>query len=65
MDKDYLFYRGYLDRIQAVDCEPGLLAATEVVQAVCDAGFQRNGLLMKDYPSSPCSTRGCTPGVYQ
>ena len=53
MDKDYLFYRGYLDRIQAVDGEPGLLAATEVVQAVCDAGFQRNGFSMKSYPSSP------------
>ena len=53
MDKDYFFYRGYLDRIQAVDGEPGLLAATEVVQAVCDAGFQRNGFSMMSYPSSP------------
>lgn len=53
MDKNYSFYRGYLDRIQAVDGEPGLLAATEVVQAVCNAGFQRNGFSMKSYPSSP------------
>ena len=53
MDKDYSFYRGILNRIQAVDGEPGLLAATEVVQAVCDAGFQRNGFSMKSYPSSP------------
>ena len=53
MDKDYSFYRGILNRIQTVDGEPGLLAATEVVQAVCDAGFQRNGFSMKSYPSSP------------
>ena len=53
MDKNYSFYRGILNRIQAVDGEPGLLAATEVVQAVCDAGFQRNGFSMKSYPSSP------------
>ena len=39
MDKNYCFYRGYLDRIQAVDGEPGLLAATEVVQA----GEKRDG----------------------
>lgn len=53
MNKDFIFYRGYLDRELAVDGEPGLLAATEVVQAVCDAGFQRNGFSMKSYPSSP------------
>ena len=53
MDKNYSFYRGILNRKQAVDGEPGLLAATEVVQAVCDAGFQRNGFSMKSYPSSP------------
>ena len=53
MEKDYSFYRGYLKRELAVDGEPGLLAATEVVQAVCDAGFQRNGFSMKSYPSSP------------
>ena len=53
MDKNYSFYRGYLKRELAVDGEPGLLAATEVVQAVCDAGFQRNGFSMKSYPSSP------------
>lgn len=53
MDKNFIFYRCYLERGIAGDGEPGLLAATEVVQAVCDAGFQRNGLLMKCYPSSP------------
>ena len=53
MSKNYSFYRGILTRKQAVDGEPGLLAATEVVQAVCDAGFQRNGFSMKSYPSSP------------
>ena len=53
MEKDYSFYRGYLKRELAGDGEPGLLAATEVVQAVCDAGFQRNGFSMKCYPSSP------------
>ncbi len=53
MSKDFIFYRCYLERGIVGDGEPGLLAATEVVQAVCDAGFQRNGLLMKCYPSSP------------
>ena len=56
MSKNFSFYRGILTRKQAVDCEPGLLAATEVVQAVCDAGFQRNGFSMKSYPTS-VSTR--------
>lgn len=53
MSKNFYFYRGILTRKQAVDVEPGLLAATEVVQAVCDAGFQRNEFSMKSYPSSP------------
>ena len=53
MEKNYNFYRCYLERGIAGDGEPGLLAATEVVQAVCDAGFQRNGLSMQCYPSSP------------
>ena len=53
MEKNFIFYRCYLERGMAGDGEPGLLAATEVVQAVCDAGFQRNGLSMKCYPSSP------------
>ena len=53
MEKNFIFYRCYLERGIAGDGEPGLLAATEVVQAVCDAGFQRNGLSMKCYPSSP------------
>jgi len=53
MEKNFTFYRCYLEREKAGKGEPGLLAATEVVQAVCDAGFQRNGFTMKDYPSSP------------
>ena len=53
MEKDYSFYRVHLERENAVDGEPGLLAATEVVQAVCDAGFQRDGFIMKSYDSSP------------
>lgn len=53
MEKNFIFYRCFLERGMAGDGEPGLLAATEVVQAVCDAGFQRNGLSMKCYPSSP------------
>ena len=53
MNKNFMFYRCFLEREMATEGEPGLLAATEVVQAVCDAGFQRNGLKMKCYPSSP------------
>ena len=53
MNKDFNFYRCYLEKEQAVDGEPGLLAATEVVRAVCDAGFQSNGFYMRCYPSSP------------
>ena len=53
MKKDFIFYRCCLERGMASDGEPGLLAATEVVQAVCDAGFQKNGFLMKSYASSP------------
>ena len=53
MEKDYFFYRVHLERDHAGSGEPGLLAATEVVQAVCDAGFQRDGFIMKDYDSSP------------
>ena len=53
MNKNFMFYRCFLEREMAAEGEPGLLAATEVVQAVCDAGFQRNGLKMKCYPSSP------------
>lgn len=53
MDKNFIFYRCYLERVIADEGEPGLLAATEVVQAVCDANFQRNGLSMKSCPSSP------------
>lgn len=53
MKKNFNFYRCYLERGLSGEEEPGLFAATEVVHAVCDAGFHRNGLLMKDYPSSP------------
>lgn len=53
MNKNFVFYRCFLEREMAAEGEPGLLAATEVVQAVCDVGFQRNGLKMKCYPSSP------------
>jgi hypothetical protein len=53
MNKNFMFYRCFLEKEMAAEGEPGLLAATEVVQAVCDAGFQRNGLKMKCYPSSP------------
>lgn len=52
-DKNFDFYRCYLEKEQAVDGEPGLLAATEVVQAVCDADFQRYGSYMRSHPSSP------------
>ena len=53
MDKDFLFFRGYLDRETAVDGDPGLFAATEVVQAVCDADFQKNKFIMMSHSSSP------------
>ena len=53
MNKNFNFYRCYLDRGMASEGNPGLLAATEVVQAVCDAGFQRNGFNMRSHPSSP------------
>ena len=56
MNKNFMFYRCFLEREMAAEGEPGLLAATEVVQAVCDAGFQRNGFSMKSYPTS-VSTR--------
>lgn len=53
MSNNYLFYRCYPDRGMASEGDPGLLAAKEVVRAVCDAGFQRNGTSMKSLPSSP------------
>lgn len=53
MNKDFIFYRCYPERVQTGVGEPGLLAATEVVQAVCNAGFQRNGFKMKSDLSSP------------
>lgn len=48
MNKNFYFYRCYLDQRQPNPCESGLLSATEVVQAICDADFQRNGLYIKD-----------------
>ena len=53
MINNYLFYRCYLDGGMASEGETGLLAAKEVVRAVCDAGFQRNGTSMRSIPSSP------------
>ena len=53
MCKNFNFYRCHLEREKAGKGEPGLLAATEVVQAVCDAGFQKNAITMRNYPSSP------------
>lgn len=53
MNKDFNFYRCYLERGQAGVGGPGFLAATEVVQAVCNADFQRNGNLLRSFPSSP------------
>ena len=53
MAKDYFFYRCYLDRGMASEGEPGLLAAKEVVRAVCDADFQKNEFNMRSHPSSP------------
>ena len=48
MNKNFYFYRCYLEERQAKPCEKGLLSATEVVQAICDADFQRNGSYIKD-----------------
>ena len=53
MSKDYIFFRGHLDRGQVDEEVPCLLAATEVVQAVCDAGFQKYGFYMRSFSSSP------------
>lgn len=53
MDKNYSFYRCHFERGTASNENPGLFAATEVVQAVCDAGFQKFGTSMRCYPSSP------------
>lgn len=52
-DKNYLFFRGYLYREMAVDGDPGLFAETEVVRAVCNADFRKNGFLMMKHSSSP------------
>ena len=53
MYNNYLFFRCHLDRGMASEGEPGLLAAKEVVRAVCDADFQRNKFNMRSHPSSP------------
>lgn len=51
--KNYSFYRCCLEMGMAREGDPGWLAATEVVQAVCSAGFRENGFLMKSYPLIP------------
>lgn len=48
MNKNFYFYRCYLEERQPKPYESWLLSATEVVQAICDADFQRNGLYIKD-----------------
>lgn len=52
-NKNYCFYRCQLEKGMASEGKPRMLAATEVVQAVCSAGFRENGFLIKDYPSIP------------
>ena len=51
--KDYNFYRCRLERRLTGEGEFALLAVTEVVQAICDAGFQKHGTSMWSHPSSP------------
>ena len=51
--KDYDFYRCRLERRLTGEGDPCLLAVTEVVQAICDAGFQKHGTSMWSHPSSP------------
>ena len=53
MNTDYDFYRCHLERRMTGEGEPALLAVTEVVQAICDAGFQKHGTTMWSHPSSP------------
>lgn len=53
MRKDYDFYRCRLERRLTGEGDPCLLAVTEVVQAICDAGFQKHGTSMWSHPSSP------------
>ena len=53
MKKDYEFYRCRLERRLTGEGEFALLAVTEVVQAICDAGFQKHGTTMWSHPSSP------------
>ena len=53
MKKNYEFYRCRLERRLTGEGEFALLAVTEVVQAICDAGFQNHGTTMWDHPSSP------------
>lgn len=48
MKINFYFYRFFLEERQTKPCETGLLAATEVVRAICDADFQKNGLYIKD-----------------
>ena len=53
MNMDYEFYRCHLERRMTGEGESALLAVTEVVQAICDAGFPRHGTSMRSHPSSP------------
>ena len=53
MNKDYEFYRCRLERRLTGEGEFALLAVTEVVQAICDAGFQKHGTTMWSHPSIP------------
>ena len=53
MKNDYEFYRCRLERRLTGEGEFALLAVTEVVQAICDAGFQKHGTTMWSHPSSP------------
>ena len=53
MKKDYEFYRCRLERRLTGEGKFALLAVTEVVQAICDAGFQKHGTTMWSHPSSP------------
>ena len=42
--KDFIFYNCFLKGQQLCDGETGFLAATEVVQAICDADFRNHSL---------------------
>lgn len=48
MNKEFYFYNCCLEGRQLRLGETGLLAAKEVVQAICDADFRNNGSYLKD-----------------